>query len=207
MQPETSGLVVRQTFERREHEVPASYTIECLNPDRSDALTPEALEASLARTTSFVHNTSQLFVGWMAMFEKHSNSLPPNDQAMCQRVGGDANIHYHNSHWRLALDEALLVELTPPACTSWNFQLSNYWMESLDYRYHRIHLNKHTAHYEADDSVRIVVAHDDPGRRWPNWLSCCGHDQGAMLLRYIDAEEAPPIATRVVPFSALGDLP
>mgnify|MGYP000353276305 CR=1 FL=1 len=31
-------------------------------------------------------------------------------------------------------------------------------MESLDYRYHRIHLNKHTAQYGDDGSVRIAIA-------------------------------------------------
>ena len=34
-----------------------------------------------------------------------------------------------------------------PECQTWNFQLDNWWMESLDYRYHTIHLNKHTASY------------------------------------------------------------
>ena len=206
MEPDTSSIIVRQTFEDRERETSASYAIECLNPDRSDSLRPEALDAALLRTSAFVRNTSAIFVDWMEMFQKHTNQLPPNDQAMCQRLGGDSNIYYHNSHWKLAGDESLLVELTPPECTTWNLQISNYWMESLDYRYHRIHLNKHTAHYEADASVRIVLAHADPGPRWPNWLSTCAHDQGAMLFRYVDALETPPIATRVVPFGELAEL-
>ena len=37
-----------------------------------------------------------------------------------------------------------------PECQTWNFQLDNYWMESLYYRYHRITVNKHTARYEDD---------------------------------------------------------
>jgi hypothetical protein len=122
---------------------------------------------------------------------------------MCQRAGGDANIYYHNSCWSLARDQALVIETTPPECATWNFQISNSWMESLDYRYHRVHLNKFTASYEQDGSVRIVLAHDDPGPSWPNWLETCDHAQGAMLFRYVGAREYPPIRTRVMRFADL----
>ena len=74
-------------------------------------------------------------------------------------AGGDPNIVYYHSHWAVGEDEALLIEVMPPECEHWNFQLNNYWMESLDYRYHTIHTNKHLAHYEPDGSIRLVVAH------------------------------------------------
>ena len=76
-------------------------------------------------------------------------------------------------------------------------------MESLDYRYHQIHTNKHLAHYRNDGSVQIVVAHDDPGPACPNWLTTAGHTRGAMLFRYVEANTFPPIATRVVKTSEL----
>lgn len=203
MQPDTRSLVVRQTFARREQEEPARYRIECLNPDASDTLRVEEIEPALQRAAAFVKGTAGLFADWMQAFQAHSNQLPPNDQQMCQRAGGDANITYHNSHWQLGPDEALLIELTPPECAAWNLQIGNYWMESLDYRHHRIHLNKSTAVAEPDGSVRIVLAHRNPGPAWPNWLETCDHAQGAMLLRYIGAREQPPVATRVVAFAEL----
>ena len=67
-------------------------------------------------------------------------------------------------------------------------------MESLDYRYQTIHTNKHLADYESD-AVRLVVAHEDPGR--PNWLDTAGHTSGTMCFRWIRAEEHPVPATRV----------
>jgi hypothetical protein len=206
LEPSTSTMVVRQTFDDRSREVPASYAIECIAPDRADTLRVEAIEPALQRAAAFVAGTANLFVDWMARFAAHTNELPPNDQEMCQQAGGDANIYYHNSRWQLGPDEALLVEVTPPECTTWNLQLGNFWMESLDYRHHTVHVNKFTAKLETDGAVRIVVAHRDPGDRFPNWLETCDHDQGSMLFRYVGANDYPPIATRVVPFSELASL-
>jgi len=201
-------IIVRQTFDIRENEIPAAYTIECLNSDRGergDALDPLALEPALQRTTDFVRQTSNLFTNWMEIYESHLNELPSDDQERCQRAGGDANIHYLQSHWRLGPDEALLVEADRiPEKGTWNLQLSNFWMESLEYRYHRIHINKHTAHYEDDGSLRIVIAHADPGPAFPNWLDTCHHGSGGMLFRWIEAEgDHPPVRTRVVALSEL----
>jgi hypothetical protein len=80
-------------------------------------------------------------------------------------------------------------------------------MESLDYRYHRICVNNHTAEPEADGSVRIVVSQRplealpqarEPGWDYPNWLGTAGHSNGAMLLRYVGATDHPPVQTSVV---------
>jgi hypothetical protein len=114
---------------------------------------------------------------------------------------GDPNIAYYHGYWELAPDEALLVEVTPPRCDYWNFQVNNWWMESLDYRYHRIALNGHQARPEADGSVRLVVAHADPGL--PNWLETAGHARGTMCLRWIGADAHPDPTTRVVKRSQL----
>jgi len=199
----SNAIIVRQTFEHREREEPASYRIECLNPDAGDSLRPEAIGPALKSATDFVGMTASLFVDWMGKFEMHTNALPPNDQEMCHRAGGDANIYYHNSRWRLAPNEALVIEATPPECATWNLQIGNFWMESLDYRYHRVHLNKFTADVASDGSVKIVLAHRDPGSSWPNWLETCDHSEGAMLFRYVGAKEYPAIRTEVVRFEDL----
>ena len=47
----------------------------------------------------------------------------------------------------------------------WNFQISNHWMESLDYRYHTVHANSHTCRPHPalkEKRVRVVVAAEDP---------------------------------------------
>ena len=200
MVPESGTLVVRQTFLNREREQPADLRIECSSSGegRSEPsrLTAKQLEQGLRTTGNMVAGASLLFAKWARDFQKHSNRLPRFDPDVSLAAGGDPNIAYYHSHWALGEDEALLVEVMPPECEYWNFQLNNYWMESLDYRYHRIHTNKHLAHYEPDGSVRIVVSHVDPNM--PNWLETTGHDQGTMSFRWVRATEPPEPKTRVV---------
>lgn len=200
----SDNLLVRQTFRDRKRERRAELQIECLDATSDAVLDPAAFATQLAGVVPFVSGTAGLFHQWMQTFSEHINALPPNDQSMCLRAGGDPAIYYHNSYWRLAPDEALLVEFTPPkVCRTWNLQLSNYWMESLDYRYHRICVNKHGAVVGEDGKVRVVICGEDPGPDWPNWLDTAGHVCGAMLLRYVEAEDKPPVETRVVSLTGL----
>ena len=91
-----------------------------------------------------------------------------------------------------------------PECQTWNLQVSNSAMQSLDFRFFRICVNKHTAHYEPDGSVRIVISHEDPGPGYPNWLSTCGHDQGGMLGRFVGSKNPPKeMPTRIVKLAEL----
>ena len=69
-------------------------------------------------------------------------------------------------------------------------------------------MNKFTAVYQPDGSVEIVIAHQDPGPRYPNWLNTCGHDQGGMIGRYIGALHPPTaMPAEVVPFTSLAKRP
>jgi hypothetical protein len=201
---ETSGMIiVRQTFGDRSKEERAEIGIECLNPDRpNNNLDPAELEPQLGRALGFLENTVKLGLMWTDDYKATTlNSLPLHDQQVLQAAGGDPTINYYQSHWALEPDEALLVTMTGiPECQTWNLQLSNYWMESLEHRYFDISVNKFTARYEDDGSVRIIVAHEDPGPGFPNWLNTLGHSEGGMLGRIVGAAGDPPgeLATEVV---------
>jgi len=194
MTEQTRSIVVRQTFGDRKRERLAELSIECLNPSRkTNTLRPELLESQLKAAVGFVASTVDLAYDWQERYKRnHLNALPEDDQTLCHNAGGDPNIHYYQSYWKLGPDEALLVHLRDiPECQTWNLQLSNSAMQSLDFRFFRISVNKHTAHYEPDGSVKIAIAHRDPGPRYPNWLDTCGHDQGGMLGRYVGAKNPP----------------
>ena len=205
MTPETGTLVVRQTFGDRNAETPAELTIERINcatdGGRASHLTAGALDEGLQNAGALVAGAPLLFAKWARDFKKHSNELPMFDPQVSLAAGGDPNITYYHSHWAIAPDEALLIEVMPPECEHWNFQLNNYWMESLDYRHFRIHTNKHLAHYSEDGSVRLIVAHENPGL--PNWLETAGHTSGTMCFRWVRAKEHPQPRTRLVKLPSL----
>jgi hypothetical protein len=52
-------------------------------------------------------------------------------------------------------------------------------------------VTKYRAAYEADGSIRIVIADADPGLGG-NWIDPCGHAHGGMSLRLIKTEGDPP---------------
>ncbi|MCG8668400.1 MAG: DUF1214 domain-containing protein [Pseudomonadales bacterium] len=205
MVPESGNLVVRQTFLDRDNEVPADLVIERLGSDNEPSVvTPKMIDDGLKSASTLVAGASILFAKWARDFQQHSNQLPQFDPEVSNNAGGDPNIIYYHSHWALGSDEALVIEAMPPECEHWNFQLNNYWMESLDYRHFQIHTNKHLATYEEDGSVRIIVAHQDPGL--PNWINTTGHESGTMCFRWIIAKTHPQPTTRVVKLSELKEL-
>ena len=205
MEPETGLLLVRQTFLDRDSERLASLRIERTDgPHAPLPLTAAQVDQGLRDAGTLVAGASLLFAKWARDFQAHSNELPRFDQEVSNRAGGDPTIAYYHSHWRLGPDEALVIDVTPPPSVTWNFQLDNYWMESLDYRFFTIHLNKHSAAARPDGSVRLVVAHRDPGV--PNWITTAGHTQGTMCFRWVRADTHPTPRTRVVKHADLASL-
>ena len=202
MQNDTSIVIVRQTFFDRANETANTMSIETLDgPDHPAPLTPEFLIAGLKRSAGFVNGTAQTFVRWAELFRaEQKNKLETTDQAMFYKAGGDPGIYYLHGYWELAPGEALEIVSTIPKCQAWNFQLNNYWMESLDYRSHTIHVNPHTAKFNEKGEVTIVVAARDPG--YGNWVDTAGHDHGTMLWRWTNAEAHPIPRCRVIKLSA-----
>lgn len=203
MEAGTNAVIVRQTFLDRKKETPAQLSISRIGNESSPRpLSAERLAQGLDRAAKFVEGTATLFANWAQSYLPQSNQLPPADQALCQRVGGDPNIFYYHGHWQIKPDQALIVHLPRiPECRFWNLQINNWWMESLDYRYHHICVNQHSAIRNADGSVTLIVAHQNPAQ--PNWLETAGHEQGTMCFRWVGATEPVHPQTRVVAFGEL----
>ena len=203
MEVNTNSMIVRQTFQDRETEIRAELEIECINATGTpEPFSAAKLDRGLRSAANQLIGTVNLFIDWAHSYRDQVNELPHMDQNIFQMAGGDPSIYYFHSQWRLADDEALVIEAkTIPECQTWNFQLDNFWMESLDFVNHRIHVNKHTAVYEEDGSVRIIVTHKDPGL--PNWIDTASHNDGTMCFRWIGASVYPDVETKVVKVSEL----
>ena len=89
--------------------------------------------------------------------------------------------------YRFGQDQLMFVRGRVPKSRYWSFCLYNVWMESLEYRDHRVSLNGHQVQTDADGNYEICLAHDDPGH--PNWISTTGHVAGYALIRVLLAEQ------------------
>ena len=184
--PEPSLIAVRQFFLDRDNEVPISVRIECLDTDDlPPPLSAESFGRALESAGAFVAGCSAVFSGWVDDLGANARNALTTEAGPMQGAWGDPNQIFRHGTYDLSDDEALLIEFTPPECFYWNFQVDNRWMESLDYRRLPVTVNKQTARYEPDGSVRIVVAASDPG--FGNWMSTDGHRFGAIGLRWNQA--------------------
>lgn len=192
---DSTGLVVRQTYLDRSTETPGTWTIERIgDPVQKSELDPAAFRKALQRATLAVHGTAATFANWTELFMSRPNELVDFGQEMFFKAGGDPEIFYLHGYWRLEPGQAWVIETDVPDCPYWNFQLDNWWMESLDHE-RRVTLNKHTARLE-DGRLTLVVAEQDPG--WGNWIDPCGHTSGTALLRWLGASEHPIPTCRVI---------
>jgi hypothetical protein len=199
MDPETNQMIVRQTHDDRASESIYELGIERIGAEREAApLDAAQFHDGLLASAQYVRTCANLFADWTESYAEHPNELVVRDVSGAQ---GDPALFYYQGYWALADDEALVIAATPPRCDYWNFQVNNYWIESLDHRFHKIDINHREAFSEPDGSFRLVIAHHDPGV--PNWLQTAGHRHGTMGLRWVNAREHPKPECRVV---RLGEL-
>jgi hypothetical protein len=195
-------LSVRQTFLDRRQEVPATVTIECLGgPAKPKPLSAKHTDWALQSAVHVVTRIARRYADWAKWFQAAPNTLSTVEGSPLREETSDPNAVYLYGYWAIGRDEALVIETPVPQCEWWSFQLNNYWMESLDYRYHRVAINKHAAQYNPDGSVTLVIAAADPGVG--NFLDTAGHRCGTMVLRWTRARHHPVPACRVVSLAVL----
>ncbi len=198
---------VRQFFYDWENESPASLRIDRIDTGPRSAPGGVLDAGFLARRLEAVATNVEANLDlWTAVAaaqrERLRNVFPPQAFGGAQ-MGAQKHQTAGTGYFALADDEALLVEVKPPAAVYWSLHLCNFWLESLDYANHQSSLNGHQAVLDGDGVFRAVVAHRDPGV--PNWLDTAGHCEGTMIYRWNLADAAPVPATCVVRLADLRD--
>lgn len=201
--PGATDLLIREYYNDWDRESPGRYRIE-----RLDQVEP-ARPLTTARATEMLASVADVFATrapmWLGRSEMTrafaTNSLTPPMVVEGQGIIDNA---YGGGWFRLAPDEALLIEVDPPEAHLWSFQLGNFWWESIDYLHHASSLNGHEAEIGPDGRCRIVIALEDPGVA--NWLDPAGHREGMILYRYQLARTAPEPEVRHVKAAELPAL-
>jgi hypothetical protein len=96
-------------------------------------------------------------------------------------------IGYIGAMYTLADDEAILIEGTKVPCRYWSCQILTRFLESCDYRHHRVAINDREVDFDEDGSFRIYASASDPGVR--NWVATEGYRRGQIVVRSLLAEE------------------
>lgn len=199
MAGDSTLLIIRQTFDDKRTQIPADFHIERIGagPAVPELLTPEKITEQLMGATAWVRGTANTFADWSEWFKEQPNRIYEADQSIFYRAGGDPKIWYGHIYFDLEEDEALVIEAKPPKnCRMWNFQIDNWWMESLDHVHQKVWVNNAQAKYEEDGSVILVCADKDPG--YGNWIDIAGHRTGTGLWRWIESDEHPMPSCKVV---------
>ena len=119
MNPDTAQILVRQTFLDRANEQPVELEIECLDSEGPPPpLDPERVPGQLLGSALYAIGCAQWFADWVVDFLNHSpvNEFHLPDDEQHRLVGGDPNVRIWLGQWKLAPDEALVIEATPPKC-------------------------------------------------------------------------------------------
>jgi hypothetical protein len=201
LHPDATQVLIRQYFLDWEREEPAHFEIHPI--ETAGTPPPPWAPARVARLLddagAWIDGTLRVWQQWVRALRAtyKSDAVAPAELF----VGGADDIRYGNDYYRLAADEALLIEVEPPDARYWAFQLVDNWFGSLDWANRQSSLNGHQLRLDPDGRARIVVSHRDPG--CPNWLDTGGHLEAVLQYRYIWTRNAPLPRKRVLPFDAI----
>ncbi len=198
--PEATLLYIRQYAHDWSKTEGANFEIEREGAQgyRQPLTLPE-MRGALDRTAAFVEKSVGIWatiVGSNAAGASNVFRVFPEEKA-ADSPEMPTGHRFASGYFRIKPGKALIVTFKPAEVPYWGLDLTSYWFEPLSYDDHRSHVNNRTATYEADGSVRVVIA--DECREQPNWIDTKGHREGMMLFRWSRTREPfPEIAIQVV---------
>ncbi len=186
--PGTSSMLTREFFGDWAAARPGRYRIECLEPAPVawPSMSGDRVERELVALGDWLVATLQIFMGAQ---ERALASNPNAFRPQPSRPPSSDLPAIHEGVWDLAPDECLIVTAAPPPSSYWGIQLGNVLWNTLDFANRQTSLNLAQLDREPDGSIRLVLAHEDPGVA--NWLDTLGHRRGVLLQRFTYPGAAP----------------
>ena len=112
-------------------------------------------------------------------------------------------IQYIGGGFKLAPDEVIVVEGVDVPCRYWNLQILTRYLESGDYRHHKVGISNRQVKTDPDGAFRIYAAAEDPGTE--NWISSQGYAHGQILIRTLLADPLMEATFKVIKASQIPD--
>ncbi len=194
MPEDASAMVVREYIADFEEERPAKLSIESLDTSAPPVTADEIVAEKLTSAAWTLAKLMTLHRSVMPELLDQPNQFYTRE---AQELGSENttpdNLYMFGS-FRLAEGEALEIELTPPETRYWSVTLESVWHECIEPRRRCSSISNKSAEIRPDGTVRIVVAHEDPGAA--NWLDTGGRGRGFMTVRWLDNPSAPPATTK-----------
>lgn len=151
-----------------------------------------------------IRQLEQFLRGWFKLTPIPLPPIPPayNKMSAPKPAPSDSG-HWStpdNMHafgfFKLADDEALVIEGRSPQCVYWSAHLWNPYLQTYDYAHHRCALSSAEVELRSDGSWELVVSHRDPNHS--NWISTAGHPRGFVYFRWLKSKDTPgKLRTRV----------
>jgi hypothetical protein len=193
---DASAIVVRQYIADATTEHPASFAIESLDPPGPPARpTDSMLAEQLTAMAWTIWKLTTLYQTIKPELLDRPNELVTAEAGELGAADTTPDNLYMIGTFRLEGDEALVLDIDPPATRYWSVTVENIWHECIDVRRRRSSLTNATAVSETDGSVRVLVGATDPGSG--NWLDTGGRHRGFILLRWLDHPTAPDVTATV----------
>jgi hypothetical protein len=108
-------------------------------------------------------------------------------------------IQYMGAWFKLRDDEAIKITGRDVPCRYWSCQILTRYLESGDYRHHRVGINNRQVKLAGDGSFVIYASHENPGV--DNWISTQGYTNGHILIRTLLADPLMEASFSVVKLS------
>ena len=199
---DASALVVREYIADRDAEVSAALSIDPLDPVGPPPLpTDDVLAEQLTGLAWTIAKLATLHRTIKPELLDQPNVLVTAEAADLGAADTTPDNLYMIGTFRLAPDEALVLDLEPPATRYWSVTIENIWHECLEPRRRHSSVTNAAAEPGPDGTVRVVVAAEDPGTGC--WLDTGGRHRGFVLLRWLDNPSPPVVRTHV---TRLADL-